>query len=153
MRLGGTTEGNKSSLLTLYPLGLGPESPDSGRSRSPNARDGAQVSLSQCLEEESPGHALAGREREQPPKAPLCPRIKANLSAGAYRAMHPLLPANLIVLSIQLRWAPSNPERPQAWSHLRAFTPAIPPCLVCSSLRRPQSCFLLIPRWIGSSIF
>lgn len=84
MRLGGTTEGNKSSLLTLYPLGLGPESPDSGRSRSPNARDGAQVSLSQCLEEESPGHALAGREREQPPKAPLCPRIKANLSAGAY---------------------------------------------------------------------
>ena len=47
----------------------------------------------------------------------------------------------------------ANLERPQTWSRLRAFAPAVPPCLKCLSLRQSRDCFLLTPRQIGSSIF
>lgn len=45
-------------------------------------------------------------EQDKPLKAPVCPRIKSELSSVACRILHPLLPANLIIISYQLQWTP-----------------------------------------------
>lgn len=55
---------------------------------------------------EKPRTRSGWESRANPSKAPFCPRIKFNLSAVAYGALHPLLPSNLIILTIQLQRTP-----------------------------------------------